>query len=194
MKIEFSIPEWLSERIACTGNGSSADFSSVNSRMELAISLAGQNIAEKTGGPFGAVIFNMETWKPLSAGVNLVTACNCSILHAEIVAITTAQITTGCFDLSMAGSGKYELVTSAEPCAMCFGAIPWSGITSLVCGARDSDVRNIGFDEGPKLHDWREALEARGISVIQDIERKKAAAILESYSISGGIIYNGRRR
>lgn len=192
MKLVFFIPEWLEAKLKCAGNSPLSFFSSVDSRMEFAISLAEENIARKTGGPFGAAIFDMTTWKPVSAGVNLVTNGRCSILHAEMVAIMAAQQKTGCFDLSKASSGKFELVTSTEPCAMCFGAIPWSGITSLVCGARDADARSIGFDEGPKLHDWKKALEKRGITVTQDVARKKAAAVLESYSASGGIIYNGR--
>ena len=76
---------------------------------------------------------------------------------------------------------------------MCFGAIPWSGVRRLVCGARDEDARAIGFDEGPKLPDWVDALEARGIAVVHDVLRDEAVAILRHYQESGGIIYNGRR-
>ena len=41
-----------------------------------------------------------------------------------------------------------EMVASTQPCAMCLGATPWSGIRRLVCGARDEDAEEIGFDEG----------------------------------------------
>ena len=128
MNITVTIPDWILERLGQAGK----DFGSVSSRMDLAISLAEENVSKKTGGPFAAVIFDMSTWEPVSAGVNLVTSENCSIFHAEMVAIMTAQKKLGCYDLSMASQGKYELVTSTEPCAMCFGAVPWSGVSSIV--------------------------------------------------------------
>lgn len=73
---------------------------------------------------------------------------------------------------------------------MCFGAIPWSGVSQLICGARDEDARAIGFDEGPKLTDWVSALNSRGITVRRDVLREEAVAVLREYSSSGGVIYN----
>jgi len=73
---------------------------------------------------------------------------------------------------------------------MCFGAVPWSGVTRLVCGARDEDARSIGFDEGPKLANWVEALEQRGITVVRDVLREQAANVLREYADTGGTIYN----
>jgi len=188
MKIELTIPFWLEERLL----DYESDFSCIDTRMDLVVGIAAKNVTKGTGGPFAAVIFDMESWRPVSAGVNLVIAQNCSVFHAEIVAIMSAQKKLGCFDLSKASHGRFELVTSAEPCAMCFGAIPWSGVVSLVCGARDTDARAIGFDEGPKVPDWKKALEERGITVVQDVAREKANAVLKSYAASGGVIYNGR--
>lgn len=77
---------------------------------------------------------------------------------------------------------------------MCLGAIPWSGIKSLVCGARDEDARSIGFDEGDKPDNWTQNLQSRSISVKQDILRDEAKAVLQQYVDAGGIIYNGRIR
>jgi tRNA(Arg) A34 adenosine deaminase TadA len=65
---------------------------------------------------------------------------------------------------------------------MCFGAIPWSGVRQLVCGARASDAEAIGFDEGPKPARWVAALEARGIKVVRDIQRAEARAVLREYA------------
>ena len=109
-----------------------------------------------------------------------------------IVAIVFAQQKVENFDLGTEGFPDYELVTSTEPCAMCLGAIPWSGIKSVVCGARDEDARMIGFDEGEKPKQWIVALEDRGINVTRDICRDKAKAIMQQYVDKGGIIYNGR--
>ncbi len=159
----------------------------IEQRMQLCIELAAENIAQQTGGPFGAIIFDIDSNRPLTAGVNRVVPCAASIAHAEIMAITSAQQQLGEFSL---GSGHYELATSCEPCAMCFGAIPWSGIRHLICGARDADARAIGFDEGPKMENWQQALEQRGITVATDICRQQAARVLQQYAAGNGTIYN----
>ena len=65
-------------------------------------------------------------------------------------------------DLGANGFPIHELVTSCEPCSMCLGAITWSGIRGLACGARGSDAESIGFDEGPKPENWETALENTG--------------------------------
>jgi tRNA(Arg) A34 adenosine deaminase TadA len=131
-----------------------------------------------------------DSGKLISLGVNIVEASNCSVLHAEIVAIALAQKALGRYDLSDGGKEHYELVASTEPCAMCFGAVPWSGVSRLVCGARDEDARSIGFDEGPKLANWVKAMEQRGITVVRDVLRDEAAAVLREYGEGGGTIYN----
>lgn len=163
-------------------------------RMRFVVALAQQNVEKQSGGPFGAGVFDKEGHL-VAAGVNIVVTRNCSILHAEMVAIALAQKELGRYDISNGGKSDYELVTSAEPCAMCFGALPWSGITRLVCGARDEDARRIGFDEGPKLHNWEQALEERGIKVVRDVLRCEAVAVLDLYVQLGGPIYNaGKHR
>jgi tRNA(Arg) A34 adenosine deaminase TadA len=78
-----------------------------------------------------------------------------------MVAIMIAQKILGNFDLGDASVPAYELVTSTEPCAMCLGATPWSGVRGLVCGARDEDASAVGFDEGSKPQSgsprWKDA-------------------------------------
>jgi len=164
-------------------------FPDIEARMGLAIELSRLNIEHKTGGPFGAAVFN-QSGRLIAPGLNLVTTAKCSILHAEMVALALAQRVLGRFDISDGGKHRYDLVASTEPCAMCFGAVPWSGVKRLICGARDADARAIGFDEGPKLPDWQEALEIRGITVIRDVLRADAVKVLETYAETGGSIYN----
>jgi tRNA(Arg) A34 adenosine deaminase TadA len=114
-----------------------------------------------------------------------------STAHAEMVALQLAEQRVGSFDLSEAG--EVELVSSVEPCVMCLGAVVWSGVAALVCGARDADARAIGFDEGPKPSDWMGALRARGIDVELGVLHRQAAAVLTDYAAAGGAIYNARR-
>jgi tRNA(Arg) A34 adenosine deaminase TadA len=184
--ISFSLPDWLTDFLA---KSEEIVFPSASQRMECVVGLASGNIEHGTGGPFGAGVFDKDG-RLIAPGVNLVVSGNCSILHAEIVAIILTQQKLGRYDIGDGGKYRYELVTSTEPCAMCFGAIPWSGVSSVVCGARDEDARRIGFDEGPKPEDWAAALNVRGIQVTKDILRQQAVAVLESYSNMGGALYN----
>ena len=185
LELCFRLPDWVPGFVG----GGEVVCSSVEERMGVVVGASRENIKRQTGGPFGAGAFD-GGGKLISLGVNIVEASNCSVLHAEIVAIALAQKALGRYDLSDGGKEDYELVTSTEPCAMCFGAVPWSGVSTLVCGARDEDARSIGFDEGPKLADWVEALESRGITVVRDVLREEAAAVLREYAEGGGTIYN----
>jgi len=160
--------------------------------MRFAIELARQNVNHGTGGPFGAAVFEVESGRVVGAGVNHVETLRCSIAHAEMIAIATAQQAAGHYDLG-GGAAVYELVTSAEPCAMCLGAIPWSGVRRVVCGARGEDACAIGFDEGAKPADWAGELHKRGIEVVRDILREEAQAVLRQYADAGGRIYNARQ-
>ena len=186
--IEIQLPEWIDRFLA----GYPGHISSIQERMSFVIEAAQRNISKRTGGPFAAAVFETESGKLISLGVNLVTSQGLSILHAEMVAFALAQKKIGSYDLGRHDLAAHELVTSIEPCAMCFGAIPWSGVRRVIAGARDSDARSIGFDEGPKMKDWRIELEKRGIVTICDISREAAAQVLLNYSLQGGKIYNSR--
>lgn len=152
--------------------------------MRLAINLAKKNVEHNTGGPFGAVIFSTRTGQLVAAGINIVITAHCSLAHAEMVALALAQQSRNSHILS-----ECELASSTEPCAMCLGAIPWSGVQSLLCGARGADAEAIGFDEGTKPRQWRAALERRGVQVTRNILRDEARAVLQSYKRRGGPVY-----
>jgi tRNA(Arg) A34 adenosine deaminase TadA len=190
LQISIALPDWVPEFLG----RSPQLFATDRERMRLVIALARENVARKTGGPFGAAVFDAEG-RLVAPGVNLVVTSGCSILHAEVISIALAQKRLGRYDIGNEGRSHYELVASAEPCAMCLGAIHWSGVVRLVCGARDEDARRIGFDEGPKLPNWHRALEERGVRVTRDVLRKEAAAVLDFYADLGGPIYNaGKHR
>ncbi len=182
----FRLPAWVDEVAGDPEQRLTTD----DERMALAVALARRNAAEG-GGPFGAAVFDREDGRLVAPGVNLVVPASSSMAHAEIVALTLAQQSVGTFDL---GAGRSrELVTSAAPCIQCFGAVIWSGVTRLVCGARKEDVEAIGFDEGPVPPDWVAELERRGIEVQRDVLREEAATVLRDYAASGAPIYNARR-
>ncbi len=187
--ITLELPGWVEELVRSRGEV----YPTVEDRMRLAVELSRLNVEHRTGGPFGAAIFEEESGRLLAPGVNLVVPSNCSVAHAEVVAIMVAQRAVGHFDLGGPGMPRYQLFASTEPCAMCFGATTWSGVRSLICGARDEDARAVGFDEGAKVERWISALEERGISVRRDVLREEAAAVLRRYAEEENVIYNARQ-
>jgi len=186
--IHIELPLWLRQLSIDDRNV----YNTREDRMRFVIGLSMENVNRGTGGPFAAAVFDKGIGELIAAGVNLVTVCNLSVAHAEMVAIMQAQSMLGSFDLGGVGMPEYELVTSTAPCAMCLGAVPWSGVRAVICGARDEDARAVGFDEGSKRQDWVRELEVRGIEVVQDVLREEAAAVLRGYADRGGIVYNGR--
>lgn len=184
----WELPAWALE-VVDEWDGSDADD---ELRMQLVIDLAACNVAEGTGGPFAAAIFERRTGNLVSIGVNAVVPNGCSHAHAEMMAIARAQRALGTYDLG-ANGGDHELVSSCEPCAMCLGAVPWSGVRRLVCGAADEDARAIGFDEGDRPSNWQEAVGARGIEVVTGVCRGQAREVFQHYVDAGGEIYNSRQ-
>ncbi len=187
--LHLELPAWVADYVS----KSSKITTTREQRMAFVISLARMNIQHGTGGPFAAAIFQLDTHELVAPGVNLVVPSRCSMAHAEVIALTLAQQKVGSHDLGAQDFPQYELVTSCEPCAMCVGAIVWSGLRHVMCGARETDATEIGFDEGPKPPDWVSALRQRSIVVTQDIERTEARQVLQDYAGQNGIIYNGRQ-
>ncbi len=187
--VELRLPSWVDEVLA----SAPGLFPSDDDRMAFVIELARRNVRERTGGPFGAAVFEAETGRLLAPGVNLVEPAHCSVAHAEMMALMMAQAVIGSHDLSATGLPRYELFTSSEPCAMCFGALPWSGVARLVCGAPKEEAEAVGFDEGAKPEDWVEALEERGITVTRGVLTQSASQVLRDYAASGQTIYNANQ-
>jgi len=179
----LTLPSWVDEEwVAPDAHATDDD------RMASTIQLAALNVRHGTGGPFAALIIN-EKGATVGIGMNLVTSQHCSILHGEMVAIITASQRLGTWNL--AEHGPCTMYSTAEPCAMCMGAIPWSGVSRVVIAASDEDVRAIGFDEGAKPERWQAAYARRGIAVTEGVLREEAVLVLRSYVQSGGQMYNG---
>ncbi|HEY2734146.1 MAG TPA: nucleoside deaminase [Polyangiales bacterium] len=182
-QLTITIPPFIDELVAAYGPTDTDE-----ARMQLAIALSRRNV-ERGGGPFGAVVFDGP--RVVAAGVNRVLDVGFSIAHAEIVALMRAQKALS-GDGERSASGTLMLVTSTEPCCQCYGAVVWSGIDRLVCGADTDDAESIGFDEGPKPKLWAEELEKRGIAVTQGVCRVEARDVLAEYKRRGGEIYGLR--
>lgn len=178
--LQFPLPDWLHEQEARWAAGTGVD-----DPMAQVIRLSRLNAGEG-GGPFAAAIVD-EHGTLIALGTNRVIPSRCSHWHAEMLAIARAQQHFQTHDLA---AHRTVLYSSCEPCAMCIGAILWSGVHALVYAARDEDARAIGFDEGPKMDGWQAYLQSRGIQVgTADAHRAAAQQVLVDYQEQGNIIY-----
>ena len=162
--------------------------------MRFVLDLTERNIREKTGGPFGAAVFEQESGKLVSVGVNVVVKQNCSAAHAEMMALMLAQKKIGHYDLGDSRFMAHRLVTSGKMCAMCLGNVCWSGIKEVVSSAEPEDVEKItGFDEGPTPTNYNEQLKIRGINLIPELLREQGKKVLQLYVNNNGHVYNATR-
>lgn len=160
-------------------------------RMRLAIALARDNVRHGTGGPFGAAVFEQGSGRLVAVGVNAVVRLNNPTAHAEVVALQLAARRIGHFSLAGPGQPPHEIFTSCAPCAMCLGAVLWSGVRRLVTAAQREDAERIRFDEGPVFAESYAYLRARGIATEDGLLRDEARAVLDAYAAGGGTVYNG---
>jgi tRNA(Arg) A34 adenosine deaminase TadA len=182
-RLLIEVPDWV-PRIAAPGI-----YRTDQDRMGLVVALARENVVSRTGGPFGSAVFERSTGRLIAGGVNLVLPMRNSVLHAEVVAIMLAEAQLQSFTLGIESGAEHELVTSCEPCAMCLGAVHWSGVTRLVTGATKEDVEGIRFDEGPVFRESYRYLEERGVAVEREVLRAEASAVLRLYATMSGEIY-----
>lgn len=176
------LPDWVADLVDWDRALTSAE-----ERMGLAIELAALNVEADTGGPFGAIVVDTADGRLLGVGVNRVVPLGNSMLHAEAIAVMGAEQRVGSF--SLAGQAR-ELYSSCAPCAMCLGAIHWSGVARLVCGATRADAQALGFDEGPVFAESYRYLEREGLEVVHGVRREEAAEVMRAYLERGGPIYN----
>ena len=186
MPLTITVPPWA-EEFARPGMIVPQD----DDRMRLAIRLARENVLRGTGGPFGAVIYERDTGRIVGVGVNSVLRLGSALAHAEVVAIADAQARVGSWTLGAEGLPAHDLFTSCAPCAMCLGAVLWSGVRRLVAAAAKEDAEAIAFDEGPVFAESYAHLEHRGITVVADLLRAEAQEVFALYRERGGPIYNG---
>lgn len=150
--------------------------------MRLAISLAAENVALGTGGPFGACLRNDSSGEVIGIGVNLAMTSGNPVLHAETVAISMAG-------RRLAEPGGVTLFTSCEPCIMCLGASHWAQVGRIVSAALKPDAEAVGFSEGAGTPQLRAEMQARGVIFEDGLLREDGAAVLRRYAAQGGVIY-----
>jgi tRNA(Arg) A34 adenosine deaminase TadA len=97
--------------------------------------------------PFGAILVD-QTGNVLIEAENGYMPSRDATAHAERLLATQA-----CTTLSPEVLAKATLYSSAEPCAMCAGAIYWAGIGRLVYGLSEHRLRGVtgNHPENPTL-------------------------------------------
>jgi tRNA(Arg) A34 adenosine deaminase TadA len=178
LSLTIDLPPWVAKAV-----DAERPYPTDDERMRVAILLARENIVRRTGGPFGAAVFGSH--QLIAVGVNCVVPANNSVLHAEMTALMMAERRLGRY--SLAGC---EIFASCDPCAMCLGAVLWSGVRRMVCAADRADAAAIGFDEGPVFPESYTYLERQGVSVVRGLLANEGRAVLHLYRDSGGIVYN----
>ena len=187
--ISLGLPDWAVEEL----NKLPEFFPTNEERMAAVIEFSRINFQRKTGGPFAAGIFEQDSGKLIVIGVNRVMPFNCSSAHAEVMAISLAQKQLGVYDLGAEGLPAHQIVVNWRPCTMCFGAVLWSGVHSLVIAGDGPELEKItGFDEGPIHAEWRKELEKRGIGLVEDVLRKNAIEAYKEFAASQNFVYNAR--
>ena len=182
-----SLPEWLVAELPNLPTVLPTD----EDRVRLTNALADRNWREGNGGPFAALVVDTDTGELVSVGVNVVLSSGLSSTHAEVVAISLAQTRVGEWDL---GSERHlQLVVNWRPCAMCYGALIWSGARHLLIAGSGPECEALtGFDEGPLHAEWAGELEDRGIRVTEGVLRDDAIAVFAAYGKSDATVYNAR--
>ena len=186
--LAVELPAWI-DQLVKPGDVLSTE----KSRMQLAIQLSDMQLKNNSGGPFGAVVVDLDSGRVVGVGVNRVVPNNASIAHAEVVAWSCAQQYFSSYDLGDSRLPSLGLYTSSQPCIACWGGLFWTGLSKLVCGATKDDVEKLaGFQEGPVPVDWGRLLEKAGITVVKEVCRQEACDVLKRYGESG-VIYNPTR-
>ncbi|HUA01469.1 MAG TPA: nucleoside deaminase [Candidatus Aquilonibacter sp.] len=85
--------------------------------------------------PFGALIVETRTGKPLMRAVNAVRHENDPSSHAE-----TRTVRLACKKLKRPNLAGYTMYSTCEPCAMCMANALWAGLDRVVFGTTIADA------------------------------------------------------
>ncbi|MGH9936665.1 MAG: nucleoside deaminase [Blastocatellia bacterium] len=106
---------------------------------------AARRARERGNTPFGAILVSENGEILLEAENTENTNRDCTG-HAETNLVREASQ-----QFDQAALAKCSLYSSAEPCAMCAGAIFWSGIGRVVYGLSSSRINALALDNSPHL-------------------------------------------
>ncbi len=141
--------------------------------MNIAIELS-----KKADYPYGAII--VKDGEIIGRSDADTTVSKSGFSHAELRAIEDAMNHLGGHLCAEGGKGA-TIYSSCEPCAMCMGAILYTGISKLVYGATLEDSKECVNEILAHSKDVAEACSNRNIEIVSEFEREEAVKVLKKW-------------
>ena len=144
--------------------------------IDLAIELS-----KKAFYPYGAII--VKNGEIIGRSDTEVPVSKTGFSHAELRAIEDAMEHLGGHLCAEGGKGC-TIYSSCEPCAMCMGAILYTGIDRLVYAATLEDSKECVNEILAKAEDVASSCKNRKIEIVKEVHRDKAVEVLKNANIN----------
>ncbi len=148
--------------------------------MKIAIELS-----KKAYYPYGAIVVKND--KIIGRSDTETPVSKSAFSHAELRAIEDAMEYLGGYLCAEGGKGV-TIYSSCEPCAMCMGAILYTGIDRLVYGATLEDSKECVNEILAKAKDVTNVCSNREIEIVPEYERDEAAKVLKNWKDKNNLI------
>lgn len=151
--------------------------------MRFAIDDAKRFMGLTEGGPFGVCI--VKNNKVIAVAHSTVLREHDPTCHAEINAIRQAARILNQHHLN-----DCVIYSTTEPCPMCFSAIHWARIHTIVFGTRIADVKALGFNELDLSNEYMKREGHSQVEIVSEFLRDECEQILKAWrKISNGVAY-----
>ena len=147
-------------------------------------------LSKKAYYPYGAVI--VKDNKIIGRSDSDTPVSKSGFSHAELRAIEDAMNHLG-GHLCAEGGKEVTIYSSCEPCAMCMGAILYTGIERLVYGATLEDSKECVNEILAKSSDVAEVCNNRKIEIVPEFQREEAVKVLKEWKISNTQLKTGKK-
>ncbi|MBO5349769.1 MAG: nucleoside deaminase [Clostridia bacterium] len=137
-------------------------------------------LSKKSMYPYGAII--VKNGEIIGRSDADVPVSKTGFSHAELRAIENAMEHIGGHLCAEGGKGC-TIYSSCEPCAMCMGAILYTGIERLVYGATLEDSKRCVNEILAKAEDVADICKNRKIEIIKELHRDKAVEVLKNWTL-----------
>lgn len=138
-------------------------------------------LSKKAFYPYGAII--VKDGEIIGRSDADVPVSRTGFSHAELRAIEDAMQHLGGHLCAEGGKGC-TIYSSCEPCAMCMGAILYTGIERLVYAATLEDSKECVNEILVKAEEIASSCKNRKIEIVKELHRDKAAEILKNVNIN----------
>ena len=136
------------------------------------------DISKKAKYPYGAIV--VKDGEIIGRSDSNVPVSKTAYSHAELRAIEDAMDHLG-GHLCAQGGKDCVIYSSCEPCAICMGAILYTGIEKLVYGATLEDSKECVNDILVKAQVVANNCKNRNIEIVSELHRHKAIEALKNF-------------